>query len=163
MGYNLDQSTDEDGYGNSVKAPEETRPSKRNFIGSPIGSEAYAGDYVEKLPARQSSVTVYQPCVDEGCPQSATDHNCSASQEDLLTVALTEVVTELNAAMVWPAMNSAHEGYGVLLEEVDELWSHVKTKQKKRDLGAMRKEAIQVAAMAVRFAIEICNEERGRK
>lgn len=63
----------------------------------------------------------------------------------------------------WPAMNSAHEGYSVLLEEVDELWAHVKTKQKNRDLSAMKKEAVQVAAMAIRFAIEVCNEERGRK
>lgn len=77
--------------------------------------------------------------------------------------ALNEVSAELRAAAVWPAMNSAHEGYAVLLEEVDELWDHVKTNQKRRDIAAMRKEAIQVAAMAVRFAIEICNEERGRK
>lgn len=63
----------------------------------------------------------------------------------------------------WPAMNSAHEGYAVLAEEVDELWSHVKTNQRKRDLAAMWKEAIQVAAMAVRFALDVCNEERGRK
>lgn len=72
--------------------------------------------------------------------------------------------TEARQAMeAWPPMSSAHEGYGVLLEEVDELWAHVKTKQKNRDLGAMRKEALQVAAMALRFAVEICNEERGRK
>jgi len=71
---------------------------------------------------------------------------------------------ELRTAMIkWPPMNSAHEGYGVLLEEVDELWDHVKTNQKKRDLVAMKKEAVQVAAMAIRFAIEVCNEERGRK
>ncbi len=73
------------------------------------------------------------------------------------------VRAELNAASRWPAMNSAHEGYGVLLEEVDELWAHVKTKQHKRDLDAMRKEAIQVAAMAIRFAYDVCNEERGRR
>lgn len=59
--------------------------------------------------------------------------------------------------------NSAHEGYGIILEELDELWEHVKTKQKRRDLEAMRKEAIQVAAMAVRFALEVCDEERGRR
>jgi len=63
----------------------------------------------------------------------------------------------------WPPMNSAHEGYAVLLEEVDELWEHVRMNQKKRDLVAMKKEALQVAAMALRFATEICNEERGRK
>jgi hypothetical protein len=63
----------------------------------------------------------------------------------------------------WPPFNSAHEGYAVLKEEVDELWDHVKTNQKRRDLSAMRKEAIQVAAMALRFAYDVCNEEVGRK
>ena len=74
-----------------------------------------------------------------------------------------EVDAELMRAGVWPPMNSAHEGYGVLAEEFDELFTHVKTKQKNRDLAAMRAEAIQVAAMALRFAHDICNEERGRK
>jgi NTP pyrophosphatase (non-canonical NTP hydrolase) len=63
----------------------------------------------------------------------------------------------------WPQFNSAHEGFGVLLEEVDELKAHVWTKQKNRDLEAMRKEAIQVAAMAMRFAMEVCDEINGRK
>lgn len=67
------------------------------------------------------------------------------------------------AEATWPPMNSAHEAYGVLLEEVDELWAHVKTKQSRRDLPAMRKEALQVAAMAIRFARDVCTEERGRK
>lgn len=68
-----------------------------------------------------------------------------------------------NAIKNWPEFNNAHEGYAVMLEEVDELWEHVKTNQKKRDIAAMRKEAIQVAAMAIRFAAEVCNEEVGRK
>lgn len=74
------------------------------------------------------------------------------------------VARELEQAqMNWPEFNSAHEGYGVLLEEMDELKAHVWTKQKNRDLVAMKKEAIQVAAMAVRFAIDVCGEESGRK
>lgn len=77
---------------------------------------------------------------------------------------LKEVEVEvLCATSMWPPMNSAHEAFAVMQEEVDELWEHVKTKQSKRDLFAMRKEAIQVAAMAVRFAAEVCSEERGRK
>ncbi len=63
----------------------------------------------------------------------------------------------------WPAFNSAHEAYAVLLEEVDELWDHVKSNQLRRDVSAMRRECIQVAAMALRFAAEVCNEEKGRK
>lgn len=63
----------------------------------------------------------------------------------------------------WGACNSAHEAYAVLLEEVDELWTWVKVKQPNRSLPEMRKEAMQVAAMAIRFAAEACDERRGRR
>jgi hypothetical protein len=63
----------------------------------------------------------------------------------------------------WPKYNSAHEGFAVLWEEVEELWEIVKTKQPSRDLEHMRTEAIQIAAVAIRFAADVCNEERGRK
>jgi NTP pyrophosphatase (non-canonical NTP hydrolase) len=68
-----------------------------------------------------------------------------------------------NATEKWPVFNSAHEGFAVLLEEMDELWDHVRTNQKNRDLNAMKREAIQVAAMGLRFATEVCDDERGRK
>jgi hypothetical protein len=66
----------------------------------------------------------------------------------------------VNAMDNFPAMRSAHEGYAVLKEEVDELWEAVRMKQ--RDPGRlpqMRKEAVQVAAMAMRFLIDICDQE----
>lgn len=78
--------------------------------------------------------------------------------------AVTEVVKEVELAQSnWPPFNSAHEGFAVLGEEVNELWEHIRTKQKNRNLVEMRKEAIQVAAMAIRFASEVCDEENGRK
>jgi hypothetical protein len=77
---------------------------------------------------------------------------------------LAEVLAELNAATErFPAMNSAHEGYAVILEEVHELFDHVRVKQGLRITHRMRREAIQVAAMAVRFALDICDGDRGQR
>jgi hypothetical protein len=72
--------------------------------------------------------------------------------------ALDSVAREANQAMErFPPFHSAHEGYSVILEELDELWGHVKVNAKHRDGEAMRKEAIQVAAMALRFVIDVCD------
>jgi NTP pyrophosphatase (non-canonical NTP hydrolase) len=50
---------------------------------------------------------------------------------------------------------SAHEGYAVLIEEVDELWDEIK--RSKVDRVALRKEAVQVAAMALKFLVQVCD------
>lgn len=63
----------------------------------------------------------------------------------------------------YPTLNSAHEGYGVLVEEFRELEQHVFAKQDERDLAAMRTEAIQVATTALQIAAEVCNEQVGRR
>lgn len=70
----------------------------------------------------------------------------------------------LRAQRLWPRpFSCAHEGISVIREELEELWDHVKTNQKKRDLEEMRKEAVQVAAMAIRFIVEVIDEGRGRE
>lgn len=46
---------------------------------------------------------------------------------------------------------SAHEGYAVLREEVDELWDDIKAN---KPAAAQHKEAVQVAAMALRFVVD---------
>lgn len=51
--------------------------------------------------------------------------------------------------------HNQHEGYAVILEEMDELWDEIKKNQKSYDLVAMRKEVIQCAAMCIRFATEL--------
>jgi hypothetical protein len=73
--------------------------------------------------------------------------------------ALEEVRDELaRARAAWPNMNTSHEGYAIILEELDELWELVRVKQDKHDRKAMRKEAMQIAAMAIRFMEDLCEE-----
>ncbi len=50
-------------------------------------------------------------------------------------------------------MHSPHEGYAVIKEEVDELWDDVKMDLGRTD-GALT-EAIQIAAMGVRYVCDI--------
>jgi hypothetical protein len=81
-------------------------------------------------------------------------------KEDLV---MADVLAELETALDrFPAFNSAHEGFAILKEEVDELWEEVRAKQGARDVEAMEKEAIQVAAMAMRFVLDVCQGERGQ-
>ena len=54
---------------------------------------------------------------------------------------------------------SAHEGFAILKEEVDELWEDVRMSQlgdQEHRQVCMRKEAVQVAAMAIRFLMDVC-------
>jgi hypothetical protein len=51
-------------------------------------------------------------------------------------------------------MHSGHEGYAVILEELEELFEDVR----RDDLPNALKEAKQVAAMAVRFILDLGNE-----
>ena len=75
-------------------------------------------------------------------------------QNTQIEAALEEIHRELSFAMKNnPPFNSAHEGYAVLLEEVDELWQDIKA-----DKGYQREaylEAKQIAAMALRYMIDI--------
>lgn len=66
----------------------------------------------------------------------------------------------LKASKKFGDFHNAHEGYAVLLEEVDELWENVKLNQSNidRDLKMML-EAIHVAAMAIRFIIDCGDQE----
>jgi hypothetical protein len=77
---------------------------------------------------------------------------------------LEEIRAELTQATEqFPAMNSAHEGWAVIKEELDELWEHVRQKQGMRLPHRMRREAVQVAAMAIRFALDCCTVDRAQR
>lgn len=72
-----------------------------------------------------------------------------------LAKALPLLSAELVRAAKWPAMHSPHEGYAVILEELDELKALVWMNQKRHDHAAMEEEVLQIAAMALRFYIDL--------
>ena len=61
------------------------------------------------------------------------------------------------ACKEWEPFNSVHEGYAVILEELDELWEECKRGASDQQL--LREEAIHVAAMAIRFIAELTQIE----
>lgn len=83
----------------------------------------------------------------------------SQTLEARLDRALGTMRDELLAAMTKHApMHSPHEGHSVIREELEELWEHVRS-----DTGqsrAARKEAFQVAAMGLRYALDLCSDEQ---
>lgn len=84
-------------------------------------------------------------------------HNISELEINKIKNILSQVEVELYKAVIsYKPFNSAHEGYAVILEEVDELWDEVKKKPSKVSDERMQKEAAQIAAMAVRFIHDSC-------
>lgn len=71
--------------------------------------------------------------------------------QETLRLAEDELIEAIGS---FPPFNSPHEGLAVLLEEFDELKAEVWKKH--RDAAAMRHEATQVAAMAIRFLVDLC-------
>jgi hypothetical protein len=61
----------------------------------------------------------------------------------------------IRARALYPTWQSTHHGYAVMLEEVDELWDEVRKRAAARDKDNMRRECVQIAAMAIRFIEEL--------
>jgi len=74
---------------------------------------------------------------------------------------LKEIAAELQRAeKKFGSFHNGHEGYAVLLEEVDELWEAVRMQECENRNKRMREEAIQVAAMALRFVRDVCDKSK---
>ena len=70
---------------------------------------------------------------------------------------LGDVVAEYHHAVAKHGQfHSAHEGWAVIYEELDELWDEVRKKRANRSPANMRGECVQIAAMALKFAVCIC-------
>lgn len=58
-----------------------------------------------------------------------------------------------------PHYASAHEGWAVMWEEVEELWEEVRKKRSNRDAENMREECVQIASCAMKFALSFGKKE----
>lgn len=93
-------------------------------------------------------------------PGPAMMTNCCSApvrERSRLERVLDDVANEVMKAMEkHRPMNSLHEGKAVIEEELDELWDEIK--ERRPDLVEVRKESIQVAAMAVRLILDKIDE-----
>ena len=70
----------------------------------------------------------------------------------------------LKASSKFGAFHNAHEGYAVLLEEVDELWDAVKLNQNNPNREVeLQHEALHVAAMALRFLYDVVTSDEKKE
>jgi len=90
---------------------------------------------------------------------------CGGQPSDAYAKAAEDALDEVRRARsLFPGdFNTLHEGMSITREEFEELWDICKQNQKIRDPAKARKEAIQLAAMALRVAVECCHEPVIRK
>jgi hypothetical protein len=73
---------------------------------------------------------------------------------------LRDLIQELLSAEAQHApLNSLHEAWAVIYEELDELWEEVRKKRVARQAARIRTELLQIAAMAWRAARDLGLEE----
>ena len=80
--------------------------------------------------------------------------------EQFNLIAMEVAVEYFEARMEHPTYPTYHHGAAVIREEYEKLWEQVK--KKKWNKEAMRKEAIQVATTAIRFVIDLIDNEVGQ-
>lgn len=95
-------------------------------------------------------------------PEAGAVIEALLTAEPDVIIAVGEVLRELAAASAkYPPLNSYHEAWAVITEEVDEFWDHVKAKPERRTHFDAARELTQVAAMAVRAIVDLKPPEGG--
>ena len=122
------------------------KPIKPKLPKKPV--KANNQDYFDSLA--ESSYFTKNPTSWEPAPCEFEDDSTKISKT------MTAIEAEIHRAVsLHGPMKSLHEGYAVILEEMDELWDQVKLKAKLQDPKSIREEAIQIAAMAARLVVDL--------
>jgi len=80
--------------------------------------------------------------------------------EEDIALAMSRIEHEMRRAIAkYGPFTSSHEGYAVLLEEVDELWDEIKNNKLEGTESRQFMEATQVGAMAGKFLVSLRNEQ----
>ena len=132
---------------------------------SNIANHINTRSYSHTRRAMGTKATVPTPSAENtGDSEGAKNTKSIEEQPTMLTQIpkeLLEIYLEyLRATSQFPQFTSPHEGYAVLLEEVDELWDEIKNNKKPGAQERMRKEATQVAAMAMKFLMMLDELQR---
>jgi NTP pyrophosphatase (non-canonical NTP hydrolase) len=72
--------------------------------------------------------------------------------EDIKSAVWEEIYS---STIIHKSFNSSHEGYAVLLEELDEVWEEIKKSKNYTLSNEAKQELIQVAAVAMRMINEL--------
>jgi hypothetical protein len=86
-----------------------------------------------------------------GLPLDGTHVDSRLGSDNYMRAAAAIATEAAEARQRFPAFNSAHEGYAVIAEELDELWDDVKADNVEHAIA----EAVQVGAMALRFIADM--------
>jgi len=79
-------------------------------------------------------------------------------QEEVVAYWLGQIEKEHSRAISkFPPFRSKHEGYAIIKEELEELWTGIKSnKIQYPDDDHVTVEALQTATMALRFLVDLC-------
>jgi len=121
-----------------------------------------AQEYVPKTPLGKKMLDLRNAAIAKGMmllsAEEITGEGMDGEMDNYATKIAEAMLKEsVRAGTKFPPFNSTHEGYAVILEELDELWDEVKRTGGARH-SELLKEAIQVGAMALRFVHDLIKE-----
>lgn len=127
----------------------------RDNVEKLLGHGKSIKEIAELLHISQPSVSYHAKILKAMNKESEAQESSNEMPEEVENVMKDIYLEYIRATSMFPKFASAHEGYAVILEEVDELWDEIRNNKKPGASERMRKEAIQIGAMALKFIMQL--------